>query len=801
MRQGPLATLAVAAASALVLATAHAQSSGASVVISQVYGGGGNTGATLRNDFIELFNRGNAPVSISGWSVQYASASGSSWDRTILSGTIQPGQYYLIQEAEGSGGSSSLPSPDAAGSINLSATSGKVALVSNSNVLSGATPSGAHIVDSVGYGTANAAEGSPTGELSNTTAALRRSGGCTDTNNNRADFTIGSPTPRNSKSPLGPCSPVAPVAAPQISAAGVVNAASFKGGPVAPGEILTVFGSDLGPGELVTLQLTPDRRWVTTSLAGTRILFDGVAAPMIYTSQKQASLVVPYSVAGRTTSEVAVEYEGRTSTRIALPVAPSAPGIFTLASSGFGQGAILNQDYSVNGPSNPARTGSVVIIYATGGGQTTPAGEDGKVVTELATQVLPVSARIGGVDAEVIYAGAAPGLVSGVLQVNAKVPDGLDAGSAVPLVLTMGSAASQPGVTLAVGSAPARQDGTGPLIEERLQQLRREATVPALPEIPHDQIGIPANWLALISWNIQVGGTSTAPGADRPPMVKAALASMFSGTYQILAAQEIPNAESADLLRTLLPGGVSTWQASFSDTTDSMDNGYWYRTGITLRDAFPLFVSGQEDAGGRFVPDTTRTTHPPVVAQFEAGNFDFTLINLHLTFADGDTSESVRELRHVLDYLDWYFNQPEHDPDVLVCGDFNIPSALSGQTGRGGITLDSVFDRDPRFQSGERRFVVTVHQPTSRSSAASGGGPASNYDHCMLSADTMEEFVQARRIDTSILANHPEDPEARLTSDHFPVVAFFKTRGEGVSLDARKTIRPSVAPARELHDD
>ncbi len=181
---------------------------------------------------------------------------------------------------------------------------------------------------------------------------------------------------------------------------------------------------------------------------------------MIYTSQRQTSAVVPYGVAGRTTAEIAVEYEGRTSNRIALPVTPSAPGIFTLDSSGSGQGAVLNEDYTVNGPSNPARAGSVVVIYATGGGQTTPGAEDGKVVTELATQVLTVSVRIGGVDAEVIYAGAAPGLVSGVLQVNAKVRDGVQVGGAVPLVLTVGNTDCKQGVTLAVG--PHRLGRMGP---------------------------------------------------------------------------------------------------------------------------------------------------------------------------------------------------------------------------------------------------------------------------------------------------------------------------------------------------
>ncbi len=111
-------------------AVGHSQT----VVISQSYGGGGNVDAILQNDFIELFNRGSVPVDVTGWTVQYASASGSSWDRTNLAGIIQPGQYYLIQERQGNGGSVTLPTPDAIGEINLSASSGKVALVNSSNL-------------------------------------------------------------------------------------------------------------------------------------------------------------------------------------------------------------------------------------------------------------------------------------------------------------------------------------------------------------------------------------------------------------------------------------------------------------------------------------------------------------------------------------------------------------------------------------------------------------------------------------------------------------------------------------------
>ena len=179
----------------LLAPLAHAASD---VVISQVYGGGGNSGAVYKNDFIELFNRGTATVSLAGWSVQYASASGTSWSVTALSGSIAPGQYYLVQEAAGTGGTTSLPTPvNATGSISMSATAGKVALVASTAALSGSCPAG--VIDFVGFGGANCFEGAgPTATLSNTTAALRASSGCNDSDSNSADFATGAAAPRNS---------------------------------------------------------------------------------------------------------------------------------------------------------------------------------------------------------------------------------------------------------------------------------------------------------------------------------------------------------------------------------------------------------------------------------------------------------------------------------------------------------------------------------------------------------------------------------------------------------------------------
>jgi predicted extracellular nuclease len=180
----------------------------AQVVISQVYGGGGNSGSTYKNDFIEVFNRGNAAASLAGWSVQYSSAGGTSWAVTPLSGTIGAGQYYLIQEAQGAGGTTNLPTPDASGTIAMGAGAGKVALLNSTTALSGSgCPFAASVQDFVGYGTGTTcSETSATAAPGNTTAVLRAGAGCTDTNTNSADFSTGAPNPRNTATATNPCS-------------------------------------------------------------------------------------------------------------------------------------------------------------------------------------------------------------------------------------------------------------------------------------------------------------------------------------------------------------------------------------------------------------------------------------------------------------------------------------------------------------------------------------------------------------------------------------------------------------------
>jgi hypothetical protein len=180
------------------------------IVISQLFGGGGNSGGQFTNDFVELFNRSSSAVAIDGWSVQYASATGTSWAKANLSGTIPAGGYYLIQLAAGSGTATSLPSPDATGPMNMSGTTGKVALVTNQTLLScgggAACLPNASIRDFVGYGTADNFEGSAAAPTaSSSTAELRRAGGCTDNNTNSADFTTAAPAPRTSRSAHTTC--------------------------------------------------------------------------------------------------------------------------------------------------------------------------------------------------------------------------------------------------------------------------------------------------------------------------------------------------------------------------------------------------------------------------------------------------------------------------------------------------------------------------------------------------------------------------------------------------------------------
>ena len=234
----------------------------------------------------------------------------------------------------------------------------------------------------------------------------------------------------------------------------VVNSASGIAGGVSPGEILTIRGYSVGASAVSGIKLDPSGAVVSQS-NGVHVSFDGQPAPLIYTSAYQTNLIVPYEVAGKTSTVMQVTYAAAAGTlqtsAWTLPVVAAAPAVFTVDSTGIGQGAIVNQDGTVNSMANPAARGSVVSIYATGEGQTSPAGVTGSVTgSGLKTPLLPVTVTIGEVGATVQYAGSAPASVAGLLQVNAVVPPGISAGPAVPVLVTVGKIPSQAGVTIAV---------------------------------------------------------------------------------------------------------------------------------------------------------------------------------------------------------------------------------------------------------------------------------------------------------------------------------------------------------------
>jgi hypothetical protein len=212
-----------------LVAAPAANSASPDMVVSQVYAGGGNSGATYANDFVELFNRGSTAVDVSTWSIQYASASGTSWQVTPLAGSVQPGHYFLVQLASAAAIGAALPTPDATGTSNLANSGGKVALVRGVTSLTcGATAGSCSAVsavaDLIGYGSATDFEGSDTAAaLSNTTAATRAANGCTDTDSNSSDFAAATPAPRNSATVAASCSggPPPPPGDTATAAAGV----------------------------------------------------------------------------------------------------------------------------------------------------------------------------------------------------------------------------------------------------------------------------------------------------------------------------------------------------------------------------------------------------------------------------------------------------------------------------------------------------------------------------------------------------------------------------------------------------
>ena len=247
------------------------------------------------------------------------------------------------------------------------------------------------------------------------------------------------------------CRQASATAAPAPVIVSILNAASYRGGSVSPGEIVAVFGTDLGPAEALGARLANGQ--VTSQLDDVRLLFDGIPAPLLYAGSGQLLAVVPYGIAGKTSTTAQLERGAARSGAVTMNVASSWPGVFTSSATGSGQAAMFNQDFTLNGPVRRAARGSIVTLFATGEGSVAPAPRDGQIsAAPLAAPMLPVTVKIGGLAAEVLYAGAAPSLVAGVMQVNVRVPAESALGEAVLVELSIGGRVSQGGVVMAVGA-------------------------------------------------------------------------------------------------------------------------------------------------------------------------------------------------------------------------------------------------------------------------------------------------------------------------------------------------------------
>jgi uncharacterized protein (TIGR03437 family) len=258
------------------------------------------------------------------------------------------------------------------------------------------------------------------------------------------------PTFSNSVSVYGQLSSTSAAGTPVISS--IVNSASYLEGAVSPGELVTIFGANLGP--LSETQGTVNGNLVSDTINGAQVLFGGVAAPLLFASSSQINAVVPFGVTG-SSAQVQVVYQGQHTASTTVPVQSASPALFALNASGGGPGAILNQDGSVNSTTNPASQGSVVVLYGTGGGATSPASLDGLLTSQpYPLPMLPVSVTIDSLPAQVLYAGAAPGIVAGVMQINVVVPATAYPARYDQVEVTVGDYVSPTAITVAVQAAP-----------------------------------------------------------------------------------------------------------------------------------------------------------------------------------------------------------------------------------------------------------------------------------------------------------------------------------------------------------
>jgi hypothetical protein len=343
-----------------LLAVPSALGASPDLVVSEVYGGGGNSGATFTNDYVELFNRSSSSVDLTGWSIQYATAAGTSWQVTALAGSLGAGRHYLVELASGGTAGSALPAADATGTSNLAATGGKVALVHDTAALAcgataGSCSAAATVRDLVGYGSAADFEGSAAAPASSaTTAAVRAAGGCTDTDHNDSDFTADAPGPQNAAAAAAPCGQTPP-ASPSATASATVDIDLQSSLSIALDHPAVSFGT-AAPGTLPAA--APERVVVTStngpgySLSVHRTAFTPADLPLGLSATAPAGATLGSGVAGGAVAPVPVP-----------PAADLLIGVSSAPSAAAGDAWPTSLSFTSPLPALPSGRYSATVTY------------------------------------------------------------------------------------------------------------------------------------------------------------------------------------------------------------------------------------------------------------------------------------------------------------------------------------------------------------------------------------------------------------------------------------------------------
>ncbi len=317
----------------------------------------------------------------------------------------------------------------------------------------GASPATQTIAIANAASGATAASDSPwltvTQPAPNVTATVNTTGLAAGTYNGNITITSGT-APGTSQITIPVTLTVGSPATPVIAA--VTSAISYVPGAAAPGSIVSIFGTNLTSGTAGgnTVQTTSNS--FGSLLSGVEAFADGIPCPILYASAGQVNIVLPFEISGQTSADIYLNAYGVASNVLTIPIQPVAPALFSATANGTGAGAILNPDLSLNTQPNPAPAGAEVALFGGGAGITSPFAMDGQIIpttTPFPTLAAAVTATVGGLPATVDYAGDAPGLVAGVLQVNITIPAGTPSG-AQPVVVTVGGVSSQSGLTVFV---------------------------------------------------------------------------------------------------------------------------------------------------------------------------------------------------------------------------------------------------------------------------------------------------------------------------------------------------------------